>query len=369
MGRESARSPSRSSASSESAGGASREPAPGLTSAENLALDHHYISPVSRRALRPDVGSATFATADGTERFRSLAGEIPDLRVDKPLLDDHEISALRQRLGRWWDESQAAPVLPAALVPATPAAARRYWRITATSELKAFAAWWARRRPRYTQRDSMQLYRGVADVYAAAARRSVTVLTAGGVATVPLAHFKRLSLEPLLQLMRDRGVRSVLDFGCGWGANTVILRQLMPGLEVWSFDYSPQRVLTTQFNLRALGLVPYRLFVADGSRLPLADASVDVVLTTHVLEQMGEVLPRALDEIHRVARRFAYHVEPSWRWGRWPHRLRMRRLGYPRDIAERSVALGWRLLTRRPADPGWGRVPGELIVLEKAAGT
>jgi SAM-dependent methyltransferase len=339
-----------------------------LISADNLALVGHYVSPATGRPLHRDVASATFATVDGTERFGSLAGEIPDLRIAAPLLPDYEINELRQRLSRWWDESQTAPVPPPALVPATSGGARRYWRVTAMSELKAFLAWWARRRPPYTQRDSMRLYRDVADVYAAAARRNVTVLTRGGVATAPLAHFKRLSLEPLLELIRRRGVRTVLDFGCGWGANTVVLRQRMPELEVWSFDYSPQRVLTTQFNLRALGLVPYRLFVADGSRLPLGDGAVDVVLTTHVLEQMAEVLPRALQEIHRVAGRFAYHVEPSWRWGRWPHRLRMRRLGYPRDIAARSVALGWQLVDHRPADPGWGRVPGELIVLEKPGG-
>jgi hypothetical protein len=29
------------------------------------------------------------------------------------------------------------------------------------------------------------------------------------------------------------------------------------------------------------------------------------------------------------------------------------------------VALGWRLLEHRAADPGWGRVPGEVILLEK----
>jgi SAM-dependent methyltransferase len=334
---------------------------------ENLALAGHYISPASRRPLHRDTSSASFVTVDGAERFGCLGGDIPDLRVDSSALIHAEIAALQHRLQRRWDECQVEPPLPPTLLPASPAEARRYWRITATSELKAYLRWRARGRPPYTQEASMRLYRDVSDVHAAAARRRVTVLTAGGVATVSLTHFKRLSLEPLLRLIVDHDVRSVLDFGCGWGANSVILRQLMPDLEAWSFDYSPQRVLTTQFNLRALGLVPYRLFVADGSRLPLGDAAVDLVLTTHVLEQMGEVLPRALDEIHRVARRFAYHVEPSWRWGRWPHRLRMRRLGYPRTIAEASLARGWRLVDHRPADPGWGRVPGELIVLEKAA--
>lgn len=336
-----------------------------MSSEENLALAGHYISPASGRPLHRDAGSNTFVSDENAERFGCLGGELPDLRVDEPMVPEAEVDALRQSLQRRWNDSEASPVLSPTLVAASPLQARQYWRITATSELRAFLAWLARGRPPYTQQDSMRLYRDVADVHAAAVRRKVTVLTGRGVATVPLAHFKRLSLEPLLALVLEHGVRTVLDFGCGWGANTVILRQLRPDLEVWSFDYSPQRVLTTQFNLRALGLVPYRLFVADGSRLPLADGAVDVVLTTHVLEQMGQVLPRALAEIHRVARRFAYHIEPSWRWGRWPHRLRMRRLGYPRDIAERSVARGWRLVDHRPADPGWGRVPGELIVLEK----
>jgi hypothetical protein len=50
-------------------------------------------------------------------------------------------------------------------------------------------------------------------------------------------------------------------------------------------------MLTTQFNLRALDLVPNRLFVADGSRLPLPDGAVDAVVSTYVLEQMAEVFP------------------------------------------------------------------------------
>jgi SAM-dependent methyltransferase len=165
--------------------------------------------------------------------------------------------------------------------------------------------------------------------------------------------------------MRAEGLRSVLDFGCGWGANTILLRQQAPDAQVWSFDASPYRVLSARYNLERLKLAPYRLFVADGSRLPLPDGSVDLVFTTHVLEQMAEVLPAALAEIHRVARRFAVHVEPGTRFARWPHRLRVRRLGYPRDIVERSRALGWTVREHRPAEPGWGKAPGELIVLAR----
>ncbi len=332
---------------------------------ENLALGGTYLSPASRRPLLWDRVHQAFATVDGDERFACLAGEIPDLRVDAVVPTEAEIASLRARLATWWEESEGVAPPPETLLPASPEEARRYWWLTAKSEAVEFLKWCARGCPPYTQRESMRVYRTVTDVYPNALRRRITVLAGGQVATAPIMVFKRLSLEPVFDLIRRERVRSVLDFGCGWGANTIVLRQAIPDLEVWSFDYSPQRVLTTQFNLERLGLTPYRLFVADGSRLPLPDGSVDLVFTTHVLEQMREVLPRALREIHRVARRFAWHVEPTYRYARWPHRLRMLRLGYPRDIAERVKALGWKVLEHRPASPAWGRNPGELIALEK----
>ena len=272
---------------------------------------------------------------------------------------------MRARLADWWRREEATATPPPMLARVPPAEARRYWRLIARSEVRAFLGWWLRGRPAYTQRDSVELYRTVADIYPNAERRLVTVLADGGVATTPLMTFKRLTLEPLLDLIDREGITSVLDYGCGWGANTIVLGQLRPSLNVWSFDLSPERALATQFNLGRLGLVCERLFVADGSRLPLPDGAVDLVLSTHVLEQMAEVLDPALAEIHRVARRFAWHVEPTDRFARWPHRLRVRRLGYPLDIAERAQRLGWTLVERRLANPAWGRTPGELIVLRK----
>jgi SAM-dependent methyltransferase len=329
---------------------------------DNLALTASWWSPVTRRPLAWLPERIVFAGA-GEEAFGCLDGEIPDFRPGAVPLTVSEIAAIRARLERWWDESP--PATPSGSSSVAIESAWRYWYVTARAEVPAFLTWLVRGRPPYTQRESMERYRTVADVVPNAERRLVTVLADGRPATTPLMTFKRLSLGPLLDLIDAERIGSVLDFGCGWGANTILLKQLRPRLDVWSFDLSPERVVTTRFNLQRLGLTPYRLFVADGSRLPLPDGAVDLVLSTHVLEQMAEVLEPALAEIHRVARRFAWHVEPTYRFARWPHRLRMHRLGYPRDVADRARRLGWTVAERRLANPAWGRTPGELIVLRK----
>jgi SAM-dependent methyltransferase len=335
------------------------------TEHDNLALTASWVSPVRRSPLTWDARRRTFASAAG-ETFVCLADNIPDLRDGGPPLSGDEIIAIQRRLEQAWADSDTLPELPQVLTAASIAATWRYWFNTACSETLAFARWYAHGSRSFTQGDSMRLYRNVTDVYPRALRRTVTVLTDRRVATAPLTLFKRLSLQPVVDLIRRRNLRSVLDFGCGWGANTIILRQILPRVDVWSFDYSPQRVLNTRFNLHALGLRPYRLFVADGSRLPLPDNAVDLVISTHVLEQMQEVLPAALRETFRVARRYAFHIEPTYDFARWPHRLRMRRLGYPRDVGRQAEAAGWRILERRRADPAWGRTPAELLLLEKS---
>ncbi len=331
--------------------------------AGNRALEASFVSPVTRRPLSR--AGAELLSDDGVERFPILAGDVPDLRPGARPLSADEVGAVTARLDELWEAGERGPESPRAIAPADPAARRRFWRAVARAESAAYARWWLGGRRPYTQADSMAVYREVTDTYPNALRRRVWVTTGDSVGTAPIETFKRLSLAPIVSLMRAEGVRSVLDFGCGWGANSILLRQECPEAEVWSFDASPYRVLSARYNLERLGLGPYRLFVADGSRLPLPDGAVDLVFTTHVLEQMAEVLPQALAEIRRVARRFAVHVEPGTRFARWPHRLRVRRLGYPRDIAERARALGWTVREHRPAVPGWGKAPGELIVLAR----
>ena len=89
---------------------------------------------------------------------------------------------------------------------------------------------------------------------------------------------------------------SVLDWGCGWGFVSVLLRER--GLSVESLDY--------RTDLEREGLVPLERFpeqpvylTSEPVRLPYDDDRFDAVLSLGVLEHVQD--PRAsLAELHRV---------------------------------------------------------------------
>ena len=90
----------------------------------------------------------------------------------------------------------------------------------------------------------------------------------------------------------------VLDVGCGPGSLFSWLARA--GVQIAAFDLSAgmarearQRVVEQQ--------VPARLFRADAQRLPLADASCDFAVASHVFFHIPDV-PRALRELRRVVR-------------------------------------------------------------------
>lgn len=324
-----------------------------------------YVSPATRRPLLADPARGGLTTADGREWFPLLAGDVPDLRVEGDRLPAQAVADLDARLDAAWAAAERRGAPPVQDVQPVPWAARLRERLaTARAELTAFARYTLRPQP-WTQADSARLYRDLTPVYPDALATPVRMVQGGRVCATSLARFKELALGPLLALLHEQRVGSVLDFGCGWGASAIVLRRALPALELAAFDAVPQRVLSARFNLARLGLSGTALFVADGSRLPLGDDAVDLVFTSHVLEQMQEVLDPALAEIHRVARRWAVLMEPTWRHAGWVQRLRVIRKGYPRDILERCAGLAWAVREARPAEPTWAPTPAEWIVLEK----
>lgn len=82
------------------------------------------------------------------------------------------------------------------------------------------------------------------------------------------------------------------------------------------------------------------LFVANLFHIPLADASVDVVYTSHSLEPNGGREQSALQELLRVARRAVVLIEPIYELAGSEARERMAHHGYVRNLKATAEALG-----------------------------
>ncbi len=108
------------------------------------------------------------------------------------------------------------------------------------------------------------------------------------------ARQARAEVERLL----GRALRAgevVLDPGCGTGWQAAGLRRAAPGVSVVGLDLSAGMLA----RARAAGARP--LLQADAARLPLGDATVDLVVTRGVLHHLPEVVA-ALAEWRRVLR-------------------------------------------------------------------
>lgn len=94
---------------------------------------------------------------------------------------------------------------------------------------------------------------------------------------------------------------SVLEAGCGVGAQTVPLIRRNPGIALTCLDVSPASLAEAEGRLRASGLPVPRFRQGDLEALPFADATFDHVFICFVLEHLRRP-DRALAEVRRVLR-------------------------------------------------------------------
>lgn len=92
------------------------------------------------------------------------------------------------------------------------------------------------------------------------------------------------------------GPQRIVDVGCGDGAATAQVKSLEPGNTVIGMDWS----VTALARAAARGLPVVQAGV-DGAGLPLADASVDVVIMSELIEHLVDT-DAAVDEARRVLR-------------------------------------------------------------------
>jgi SAM-dependent methyltransferase len=105
---------------------------------------------------------------------------------------------------------------------------------------------------------------------------------------------------------------SVLEVGCGYGKQLGALRRLLPEAELSGVDFSPTQLGRARRYLADLPGPPIRLALASGDRLPVADRTFDLVLTSAViLHNPPIVAERIRLEVLRASRRWTAHNEDT----------------------------------------------------------
>lgn len=106
-------------------------------------------------------------------------------------------------------------------------------------------------------------------------------------------------LEYAFHLLGDVEGREVLEYGSGWGENTILLARR--GARVHALDISPELIAINRKRMEVNGITSgVRLSVASAYEVPCPDESVDVVFGMMILHHLD--LAQAAREVYRVLR-------------------------------------------------------------------
>ncbi len=153
--------------------------------------------------------------------------------------------------------------------------------------------------------------------------------------------------DDILDDLRLRGDETVLDLGCGRGAVLLAAAKRLPrgraiGVDLWRADQTDNSQQATLANAAVEGVADrVEVHTADMTELPLADESVDVIVSSLAIHNIPDRAGRrqALDQAVRVLRpggRLA--IADLWETGH--HAARLRELGW-QSVRRRN--LGWRM--------------------------
>lgn len=170
--------------------------------------------------------------------------------------------------------------------------------------------------------------------------------------------------DRILALARPSRHEATVDIGAGTGLLTMALAGRAGS--VWAVDVSQAMCEYLHARVVAAGLKNVEPLVASAARLPLPDASVDLVVSNYCFHHLSDRdKERALAEVHRILRpagRFVFAdmmfgvglLQPRDRQVLTAKMLRMARKG-PAGLL-RLARNGGRLLAgrwERPARPDW----------------
>jgi arsenite methyltransferase len=101
-------------------------------------------------------------------------------------------------------------------------------------------------------------------------------------------------------LGQPRPGEAVLDLGCGAGFDTLLAAERVgPNGKVIGIDMTPVMLAKARSNAETLGLMNVEFLLGEVEALPLADSSVDLVISNGVFNLCPDK-PRVLSEVFRV---------------------------------------------------------------------
>lgn len=153
------------------------------------------------------------------------------------------------------------------------------------------------------------------------------------------------------ELIKDK-TYTLLEVGCG-EATTLAGVCSSLGSEIVSdafgFDLSWSRINEGQKWLKD-SKVEASLVVGDLLNIPLQDASIDIVYSSHSLEPNRGQEMNAISECARVARHAVVLVEPIYELGSPEAQIRMDQQGYVKDLKSTAEKLGLEILEYKLLD-------------------
>lgn len=107
----------------------------------------------------------------------------------------------------------------------------------------------------------------------------------------------------LVAQLNPGDTEKILDFGCGTGTLTLMIKRAGPGCDVYGIDIDPQMLAIAEKKARSNG-VDVHLVRYDGTILPFADESFDKVVTSLVIHHLSSAeKPRLFREMYRVLKK------------------------------------------------------------------
>lgn len=155
----------------------------------------------------------------------------------------------------------------------------------------------------------------------------------------------------IAKILNNLDISTVLDAGTGEGTTLAdIILNVEKNISFAAFDISLSRLLYAQKFLISKSIILPYLFTSDLLNISLASSSTDLIMTFHAVEPNGGQEDAICQELHRVSRKYALLIEPSWEFADLQQKNRMEEHGYIKNLPEYLKKAGFQILVHEP----WG---------------